>query len=145
MSLTRKAKVMRSLHLLMEILARKFCIIISREEMKRLVSGVFIGDWASEALIVASIVYIVRFCDGLPFDSKGHNDCLQRVLTTSILIASKFFDDHSFNNRACLGTIVKWLSLAEIAKMERQFLACINYNLVIKYTEWQKIYNKYII
>ena len=84
-------------------------------------------------VIVLSLIYIERyiFNTGLLITSRNW----RRILLTSMIIASKLWDDNSFEN-SHFSQVFANLEVSEINTLERIFLELINYNIYIKQSEY---------
>jgi len=90
----------------------------------------------AEAVIIA-LIYIERLL-------KKRNTCLDArnwipVVVTSLLTASKMWDDHSSYN-AEFAAIVPVFSLPDLNELERRFLGALNYTFSISASEYARYY-----
>lgn len=93
--------------------------------------------------VEATIIYIRRLAANLPSGARGNLETAQRLFLTALLIARKFLDDESVSNTAWYNAFRPWLNLAEILKMEKQFLKCLDYELVIHPCDLQQLDAEY--
>ncbi|KAJ1028191.1 hypothetical protein NDA13_003637 [Ustilago tritici] len=62
--------------------------------------------------------------------------CPRRMFLASIMIASKFVQDHTYSNRAWAK--ISGLPVKDLSKLERAFLKAIDYRLMTSDVEWDK-------
>lgn len=99
--------------------------------------NVMIMTKMEKEIIIIALVYIERFIfnSGILLTSRNW----KRLLFTSMIIASKFWDDDSFENNH-FSQVFNHLSIGEINLMERTFLELINYKTYIKFSEYFKYF-----
>ncbi|PWN21614.1 cyclin-domain-containing protein, partial [Microstroma glucosiphilum] len=61
--------------------------------------------------------------------------CSRRIFLASIMVAAKFLQDKTFSNRAW--SKITGLPVKELANVEREFLAGIQWDLNVKDEEWK--------
>ena len=86
-------------------------------------------------VIILSLIYIERliFNTGLLLNSRNW----RRILLTAMIIASKIWDDNSFEN-SHFSQVFANLGVGEINTLERIFLELINYKVYVKQSEYFK-------
>ena len=86
-------------------------------------------------VVVLSLIYIERliYNTGLLLTSRNW----RRILLTSMIIASKIWDDNSFEN-SHFSQVFANLGVNEINTLERIFLELINYKVYVKQSEYFK-------
>lgn len=103
-------------------------------------SGASIEDFARWLLMTTNsnltdtlicLVYIKRFSDHLSPACRVTHETPYRILVTALLLARKFNDDTPQENVAWCSLLSPWLSLSDLATMERQFLHRIAYQLTV--------------
>lgn len=99
--------------------------------------NVMIMTKMEKEIIIIALVYIERFIfnSGILLTSRNW----KRLLFTSMIIASKFWDDDSFENNH-FSQVFNHLTIGEINLMERTFLELINYKTYIKFSEYFKYF-----
>ena len=88
-------------------------------------------------VIIITLLYLERFIfnTGLLLTSRNW----RRIIFTTMAIASKIWDDDSFENNH-FAQVFKHLSIGEINLLERTFLDMINYKVYVKCSEYFKYF-----
>ncbi len=88
-------------------------------------------------VIIITLLYLERFIfnTGLLLTSRNW----RRIIFTTMAIASKIWDDDSFENNH-FAQVFKHLSIGEINLLERTFLEMINYKVYVKCSEYFKYF-----
>lgn len=88
-------------------------------------------------VIIICLIYIERFIfnTGLLINSRNW----RRLLFTCLIVASKIWDDDSFENNH-FAQVFPHLQIGEINLMERTFLELINYKVYVKCSEYFKYF-----
>jgi hypothetical protein len=100
-------------------------------------ANVMILTKMEKEVIIITMIYIERFIfnTGLLINPRNW----KRLLFTSMIIASKIWDDDSFENNH-FSQVFTHLSVGEINMMERTFLELINYKVYVKCSEYFKYF-----
>lgn len=80
--------------------------------------------------IIVAIIYAQRFANVLPRSAKGNLDTSLRILTASLIIASKYLHDCCYKNRHW-AVISKDFSLEAINSMELEFLNFLSFEIAV--------------
>ena len=88
-------------------------------------------------IIIITLIYLERFMfnTGLLINSRNW----KRLLFTAMIIASKIWDDDSYENNH-FAQVFTHLSVSEINALERTFLEMINYKVYVKCSEYFKYF-----
>jgi hypothetical protein len=88
-------------------------------------------------VIIISLIYIERFIfnTGLLLNSRNW----RRLLFTCMLVASKIWDDDSFENNH-FAQVFPHLKIGEINLLERTLLELMNYKVYVKCSEYFKYF-----
>ena len=100
-------------------------------------TNVIISTKMEKEVIIICLIYLERFIfnTGILINSRNW----RRLLFTSLIIASKIWDDDSFENNH-FSQVFTHLSIGEINSMERSFLELINYKVYVKCSEYFKYF-----
>ena len=99
------------------------------------IADIFIVTKMEREVIILALIYIERliFNTGLLLTSRNW----RRILLTAMIIASKVWDDNSFENNH-FAQVFSNLGVSEINTLERIFLELINYKIFVKQSEYFK-------
>jgi hypothetical protein len=88
-------------------------------------------------VIIISLIYMERFIfnTGVLINSRNW----KRILFTSLIVASKIWDDDSFENNH-FAQVFTHLKIGEINLLERTLLELINYKVYVKCSEYFKYF-----
>ncbi len=88
-------------------------------------------------VIIISLIYLERFIfnTGVLINSRNW----KRILFTGLIVASKIWDDDSFENNH-FAQVFTHLKIGEINLLERTFLELINYKVYVKCSEYFKYF-----
>jgi hypothetical protein len=100
-------------------------------------ANIMILSKMEKEVIIISLIYIERFIfnTGLLLTSRNW----KRLLFTAMIVASKIWDDDSFENNH-FAQVFTHLSIGEINMMERVFLELINYKVYVKCSDYFKYF-----
>ena len=100
-------------------------------------ANIIISTKMEKEVIIICLIYIERFIfnTGILMNSRNW----RRLIFTALIIASKIWDDDSFENNH-FAQVFTHLSVGEINQMERSFLELINYKVYIKCSEYFKYF-----
>ena len=100
-------------------------------------ANVMIMTKMEKEVIIISLIYLERFIfnTGILINSRNW----KRLLFTSMIMASKIWDDDSFENNH-YAQVFSHLSIGEINLLERTFLELINYKVYVKCSEYFKYF-----
>jgi len=109
----------------------------SEEEIYNIAKNVLVRSKMEKECIIISLIYLERLIEktGLYLNSQNW----KRLLFTSLVIASKVWDDESYEN-ANFAQVFTNLTLKEINSMESAFLSLIDFEVGIKNSEYAKYY-----
>jgi hypothetical protein len=111
--------------------------IPSKEVIQNFCKNVIISSKMEKEVPVISLVYIERLLIKSQFGLSRYN--WKKILFTALVLASKIWDDESFENENFAKAFNQYKT-SDINKMERIFLAFIDYNLYISSQEYAKYY-----
>jgi hypothetical protein len=100
-------------------------------------ANIMILSKMEKEVIIIALIYIERFIfnTGLLLTSRNW----KRVLFTSMIVASKIWDDDSFENNH-FAQVFTHLTVGEINMLERIFLELINYKVYVKCSDYFKYF-----
>jgi hypothetical protein len=100
-------------------------------------ANIIIMTKMEKEVIMICLIYIERliFNTGLLLNSRNW----KRIIFTSLVIASKIWDDDSFENNH-FAQVFPHLKIGEINMLERTFLELINYKVYVKCSEYFKYF-----
>ncbi|KAI9323608.1 cyclin domain-containing protein [Dichotomocladium elegans] len=79
----------------------------------------------SSTVLVIALIYLTRFKRNLPHLARGEYDTPYKIFLSSILIASKYVEDHNFSTKSIYKVVSPLYSSRELAEMERSFLGVV--------------------
>jgi hypothetical protein len=120
-----------------KILNKKFVQIPDPQAIFEFCANVMILTKMEKEVIIISLIYMERFIfnTGVLINSRNW----KRILFTSLIIASKIWDDDSFENNH-FAQVFTHLKIGEINLLERTFLELINYKVYVKCSEYFKYF-----
>ena len=122
-------------YLTMQIYERRYIPNPEPQTIFDFMADIIILTKMEKEVIILSLIYIERliFNTGLLINSRNW----RRILLTSMIIASKIWDDNSFENTH-FSQVFANLGVGEINTLERIFLELINYKVFVKQSEYFK-------
>ena len=120
-------------YLIMKILEKRYIPTPEPQTIFDFMADIIILTKMEKEVIILSLVYIERliFNTGLLLNSRNW----RRILLTAMIIASKIWDDNSFEN-SHFSQVFANLGVGEINTLERIFLELINYKVYVKQSEY---------
>ena len=122
-------------YLIMKIVERRYIPTPEPQTIFDFMADIIILTKMEKEVIILSLIYIERliFNTGLLINSRNW----RRILLTAMIIASKIWDDNSFEN-SHFSQVFANLGVGEINTLERIFLELINYKVFVKQSEYFK-------
>ena len=122
-------------YFIMKISERRYIPTPEPQTIFDFMADIIILTKMEKEVIILSLIYIERliFNTGLLLNSRNW----RRILLTAMIIASKIYDDNSFEN-SHFSQVFANLGVGEINTLERIFLELINYKVFIKQSEYFK-------
>ena len=122
-------------YLIMKIAERRYIPSPEPQTIFDFMADIIILTKMEKEVIILSLIYIERliFNTGLLLNSRNW----RRILLTAMIIASKIWDDNSFEN-SHFSQVFANLGVGEINTLERIFLELINYKVFVKQSEYFK-------
>ena len=122
-------------YLIMRIAERRYIPTPEPQTIFDFMVDIIILTKMEKEVIILSLIYIERliFNTGLLLNSRNW----RRILLTAMIIASKIWDDNSFEN-SHFSQVFANLGVGEINTLERIFLELINYKVYVKQSEYFK-------
>ena len=122
-------------YLIMKIVERRYIPPPEPQTIFDFMADIIILTKMEKEVIILSLIYIERliFNTGLLLTSRNW----RRILLTAMIIASKIWDDNSFENTH-FSQVFANLGVSEINTLERIFLELINYKVYVKQSEYFK-------
>ena len=122
-------------YLFMKISERRYIPTPEPQTIFDFMADIIILTKMEKEVVVLSLIYIERliFNTGLLLTSRNW----RRIVLTSMIIASKIWDDNSFEN-GHFSQVFANLGVNEINTLERIFLELINYKVFVKQSEYFK-------
>ena len=122
-------------YLIMRIAERRYIPTPEPQTIFDFMADIIILTKMEKEVIILSLIYIERliFNTGLLLNSRNW----RRILLTAMIIASKIWDDNSFEN-SHFSQVFANLGVGEINTLERIFLELINYKVYVKQSEYFK-------
>ena len=122
-------------YLIMKMAERRFIPPPDPQTIFDFIADIFIVTKMEREVIILALIYIERliFNTGLLLTSRNW----RRILLTAMIIASKVWDDNSFENNH-FAQVFSNLGVSEINTLERIFLELINYKIFVKQSEYFK-------
>ena len=119
----------------MKIAERRYIPTPEPQTIFDFMADIIILTKMEKEVIILSLIYIERliFNTGLLLNSRNW----RRILLTAMIIASKIWDDNSFEN-SHFSQVFANLGVGEINTLERIFLELINYKVYVKQSEYFK-------
>ena len=119
----------------MKITERRYIPTPEPQTIFDFMADIIILTKMEKEVVVLSLIYIERliYNTGLLLTSRNW----RRILLTSMIIASKIWDDNSFEN-GNFSQVYANLGINEINTLERIFLELINYKVYVKQSEYFK-------
>ena len=120
-------------YLIMKIIERRYIPTPEPQTIFDFMADIIILTKMEKEVIILSLIYIERliFNTGLLLNSRNW----RRILLTAMIIASKIWDDNSFEN-SHFSQVFANLGVGEINTLERIFLELINYKVYVKQSEY---------
>ncbi|KAJ2458423.1 hypothetical protein GGF42_002085 [Coemansia sp. RSA 2424] len=87
------------------------------------------------AVLVTALIYVERLRKHLPNTATGSADTPYRIFLASLLLADKFWSDHSVQIKNLVAAAGGVFSLKEISAMERALLKLLKFNLYVSADE----------
>lgn len=87
------------------------------------------------SVLCLALFYLRRLKSVHP-SCRGSPGASHRLLYTSIIIASKFSADDTYDNKAWSTATLGLFSVEETNKMEREFLQYLEFNIFVRVPEW---------
>ncbi|KAJ2059963.1 hypothetical protein GGI17_004075 [Coemansia sp. S146] len=87
------------------------------------------------AVLVTALIYVERLRKHLPKTATGSMDTPYRIFLASLLLADKFWSDHSVQIKNLVAAAGGVFSMKEIAAMERALLKLLQFNLYVSADE----------
>ena len=118
---------------IMKISERRYIPPPEPQTIFEFMADIIILTKMEKEVIILSLIYIERliFNTGILLNSRNW----RRMLLTSMIIASKIWDDNSFENTH-FSQVFANIEVGEINTMERIFLDLINYKVFVKQSEY---------
>ncbi|KAG0164091.1 hypothetical protein DFQ30_010520 [Apophysomyces sp. BC1015] len=85
--------------------------------------------------MVLGLMYVQRFRETLPPGYKAEPEAAHRIFAASILVASKYIDDHCLSTKQLVRATGDVWSIKEMTRMELAFLTFLKWNLHIRQEE----------
>ena len=122
-------------YFIMKIAERRYIPIPDPQTIFDFMADIIILTKMEKEVIILALIYIERliFNTGLLINSRNW----RRILLTAMIIASKIWDDNSFENTH-FSQVFANLGVGEINTLERIFLELINYKVYVKQSEYFK-------
>ena len=122
-------------YIFMKITERRYIPTPEPQTIFDFMADIIILTKMEKEVVVLSLIYIERliYNTGLLLTSRNW----RRILLTSMIIASKIWDDNSFEN-GHFSQVFANLGINEINTLERIFLELINYKVYVKQSEYFK-------
>ena len=122
-------------YIFMKISERRYIPTPEPQPIFDFIADIIILTKIEKEVIVLSLIYLERFIfnTGLLLTSINW----RRIILTSMIIASKIWDDNSFENGR-FSQVFTILRVYEINTLKRIFLEIINYKLFVKQSEYFK-------
>ena len=122
-------------YFIMKIAERRYIPTPEPQTIFDFMADIIILTKMEKEVIILSLIYIERliFNTGLLLNSRNW----RRILLTAMIIASKIWDDNSFEN-SHFSQVFANLGVGEINTLERIFLELINYKVYVKQSEYFK-------
>ena len=122
-------------YIFMKITERRYIPVPEPQTIFDFMADIIILTKMEKEVIVLSLIYIERliYNTGLLLTSRNW----RRILLTSMIVASKIWDDNSFEN-GHFSQVFANLGISEINTLERIFLELINYKVYVKQSEYFK-------
>ena len=122
-------------YIFMKIAERRYIPTPEPQTIFDFMADIIILTKMEKEVVVLSLIYIERliYNTGLLLTSRNW----RRILLTSMIIASKIWDDNSFEN-SHFSQVFANLGVNEINTLERIFLELINYKVYVKQSEYFK-------
>ncbi|KAJ2006011.1 hypothetical protein GGI04_000798 [Coemansia thaxteri] len=86
-------------------------------------------------VLVTALIYVERLRKQLPKSATGSADTPYRIFLASLLLADKFWSDHSVQIKSLVAAAGAVFSKREIAAMERALLKLLRFNLYVSADE----------
>lgn len=120
-----------------KLLQKKYVQIPDPQAIFEFCANIMILTKMEKEVIITSLIYMERFIfnTGVLINSRNW----KRILFTSLIIASKIWDDDSFENNH-FAQVFTHLKIGEINLLERTFLELINYKVYVKCSEYFKYF-----
>jgi len=120
-----------------KILHKRFVQTPDPQAIFEFAANIMILTKMEKEVIIISLIYMERFIfnTGVLINSRNW----KRILFTSLIIASKIWDDDSFENNH-FAQVFTHLKIGEINLLERTFLELINYKVYVKCSEYFKYF-----
>ena len=120
-------------YFIMKIIERRYIPIPEPQTIFDFMADIIILTKMEKEVIILSFIYIERliFNTGLLINSRNW----RRILLTAMIVASKIWDDNSFENTH-FSQVFANLGVGEINTLERIFLELINYKVYVKQSEY---------
>lgn len=120
-----------------KILHKRFVQIPDPQAIFEFAANIMILTKMEKEVIIISLIYMERFIfnTGVLINSRNW----KRILFTSLIVASKIWDDDSFENNH-FAQVFTHLKIGEINLLERTFLELINYKVYVKCSEYFKYF-----
>lgn len=90
--------------------------------------------------LLTCVVYLRRFVEGLPARAVGAPHSCFRLVTVALMVALKFNRDDSLRNDIWCRKLAPLFKLDELHRMERQFVASIQYHLTVSPSDIYLVY-----
>ena len=120
-----------------KLLHKRYVQIPDPQAIFEFCANIMILTKMEKEVIIISLVYMERFIfnTGVLINSRNW----KRILFTSLIIASKIWDDDSFENNH-FAQVFTHLKIGEINLLERTYLELINYKVFVKCSEYFKYF-----
>ncbi|KAA6401206.1 MAG: hypothetical protein EZS28_003267 [Streblomastix strix] len=100
----------------------------SRIELSRWVCGIQVLSRVDDLNLLVAMIYLQRLRQQYP-DLPFAEINVHRLFLTSLILASKFYDDVTLTNRGWKKASGNWFELGQVNSMERELLGLLGYNL----------------
>lgn len=90
------------------------------------------------ATVLVALIYLQRLKLRYPA-CHGSNGAMHRLALASLLLASKYLYDDSYDNRAWTTVSCGLYSMKEVNCMERELLGFLDYNLSVSESDWVSV------
>ncbi|KAJ2902866.1 hypothetical protein GGI21_004499 [Coemansia aciculifera] len=87
------------------------------------------------AVLVTALIYVERLRRHLPNTATGSADTPYRIFLASLLLADKFWSDHSVQIKSLVAAAGGLFSQREICAMERALLKLLKFDLFVSADE----------